>query len=75
MVAGEHSSSFTHFLYHIGMTTLLALGVYAVILLLLRPLWRKRRREGRPVEWPAGGGANRQQRRRERAMAKRKRRY
>ena len=75
MFAGEHSSSYTHVLYHVGMTALFVAAVYAVILLLFKPLLRKGGRGGRPGKGRAGGVANRQQRRQERAMAKRKRHY
>jgi hypothetical protein len=77
MLAGEHSSSLTHVLYHVGMTALFVAAVYTVILLLFRPLLRGGRRGDRPSrKWRAGGVvANRQQRRQERAMTKRKRHY
>ena len=75
MFAGEHSSSWTHVLYHLGMNALVVAAVVAVILLLFRPLLRRGGRGGRPGKWRAPAGANRQRRRQEGATAKRKRRY
>ena len=75
MFAGEHSSSWTHVLHHVGMIALFVAAVCAVILLVFGPLLRRGGRGGRPGKWRGGGGANRQQRRLLLAAAKRKRHY
>lgn len=41
MFAGEHSSSYMHVLYHVGMTVLCLAASYTVIMVLFGPLLRK----------------------------------